>query len=339
MSAAISRNQDRARDERVHVAVAAPPWAADALRDIAGSGLVAAEVHHAVLDPKAPELPHMQGIRVLWRYHLRPAQLLSAIDRLPDLEWVHSDYVGVDDLPLDVFSRRGLALSNGAGVASGPIAEWIVLALLLASKQLPRFVRQSDAATWDMGAPLGELSGSVVLLLGLGAIGTRAAELLEPFGAEVRASTRLPRPERPRGVTKLLVGDEWRSSLSDADFVVCTLPLTELTAGMIDDRAFAAMKPGAWLVNVSRGAVVDERALLDALDNGRVAGAVLDAFSQEPLPSEHPLWRRPDVLVLPHVTWSSSHTFDDFTWRFAAQLRRFVGGLPPTDLVDLSAGY
>jgi len=284
-------------------------------------------------------MPEMQGIQVLWRYHLRPDQLAVVIDRLPHLTWVHSDYVGVDDLDLDMFAKRSIMLSNGAGVASGPIAEWIVLSLLLAAKQLPRFVRQSDDKTWDVGAPLAELTGAVVLMLGLGAIATRAAALLEPFGVEIQASTRQPRHEPPRGVTKLLVGEEWRANLHDADFVVCTLPLTPDTAGILDHAAFAAMKPGAWLVNVSRGAVIDDRALLDALDEGRVGGAVLDAFADEPLPPANPLWGRPNVLVLPHVTWSSAHTLDDFTWRFAAQLERFAGGMAPADLVDLTAGY
>lgn len=137
----------------------------------------------------------------------------------------------------------------------------------------------------------------------------------------------------------MVVGDDWRNEISDADYVVCTLPLTADTTGLIDSGAFASMKPGAWLVNLSRGAVVDETALLDALDSGRLGGAVLDAHVEEPLPTGHPLWGRPNVLVLPHVTWSSSHTLEDFTWRFAAQLRRFAGGSAPADLVDLAAGY
>lgn len=334
-----SNHESAPADDDIEIVVAAPPWASDALARIGESDRVGVPVRHAVLDPKGPKTAQFPGIQVLWRFHLRPAQLLDVLDRLPDLKWVHSDYVGVDDLPLDVLAARSILLSNGAGVASEPIAEWIVLALLLAAKQLPRFVRQSDAGSWDMGETLRGLTGSVVLLLGLGGIASRAAALLEPFGADVRGWSRRPRQERPRGVTELLHGDAWRKSLADADYVVCTLPLTSETAGLIDDEVFAAMKPGAWLVNVSRGAVIDDDALLRALDDGRLGGAVLDAFAEEPLPPGHRLWRRPDVLVLPHVTWSSPHTFDAFTWRFAAQLRRFAGGLPPADLVDLTAGY
>ncbi|MHB8329420.1 MAG: D-2-hydroxyacid dehydrogenase [Acidimicrobiales bacterium] len=325
--------------QRSAMAVAAPPWAAHAFEMLEAAGVLDVPVRHVVIDPDVRNSPSTQGVRVLWRYHLTPEQLSDAMPRLPDLRWVHSDYVGVDDLPLGELAERGIMLSNGAGISAGPMAEWVVLALLLAVKQLPRFVRQSDARTWEAGVPLKDLRGSTVLLLGLGAVGTLVASLLEPFGVEVRAATRRSRRELPPGVSRNLVGDQWRSGLGDADFVVCTLPLTPGTAGMLGAATFEAMKPGAWVVNISRGGLVDEVALLEALDAGHLGGAVLDAFRQEPLLPADPLWARPDVLVLPHVTWSSSHTLDDFKWRFAAQLRRFAGGQPPADLVDLAAGY
>ena len=137
----------------------------------------------------------------------------------------------------------------------------------------------------------------------------------------------------------MVVGEEWREELADADYVVCALPLTTETTNLLDARAFNAMKRGSYLVNVARGGLVDDDALVAALDSGHLGGAVLDAFRQEPVPSGHPLWGRPDVLALPHVTWSSSHTLDDFKWRFAAQLRTWLNGDVPADLVDLDAGY
>ena len=137
----------------------------------------------------------------------------------------------------------------------------------------------------------------------------------------------------------MVVGDAWREELGDADYVVCALPLTTETTNMLDGAVFGAMKRGAFLVNVARGGLVDDDALLAALESGHLGGAVLDAFRQEPLPAGHPLWGRPDVLALPHVTWSSAHTLDDFKWRFAAQLRTWLNGDVPGDLVDLDAGY
>ena len=143
----------------------------------------------------------------------------------------------------------------------------------------------------------------------------------------------------PAGVTRMVAGERWREELADADYVVCALPLTRETTNMFDGAAFAAMKRGAYLVNVARGGLIDDEALVAALDRGHLGGAALDAFRQEPVSEGHLLWGRPDILALPHVTWSSTHTLDDFKWRFAAQLRTWLSGGAPTDLVDLDAGY
>jgi phosphoglycerate dehydrogenase-like enzyme len=319
--------------------VAAPPWAARGLAEMRDAGVLDPGVRHVVVGDDPVAIEAGRGVQVLWRYHLTSERLRRALDELPDLRWVHSDYVGVEELPLGELAARGIVLSNGAGIAARPMAEWVVLAILSAAKELPRFVRQSDAGTWEVGEALTELRGAVVLLLGLGAVGTLAAGMLEPFGVEVRACTRRPRTEAPRGVTRLVAGDRWRDELAEADYVVCALPLTAETRDMVDAAAFAAMKPGATVVNVARGGLIDDDALIEALESGHLGGAVLDALRQEPLPAGHPLWGRPDVLVLPHVTWSSAHTLDDFKWRFAAQLRTWLSGGAPADLVDLDAGY
>jgi len=324
------------------IKVAAPAWARRAL-DIVESKLArSVTVQHVIVGESPVPPAEAAETHMLWRYHLPADRVADAIDQLPDLRWIHSDYVGIEDLPIAQIRRRGILLSNGAGIASRPMAEWVVLAILAAAKQLPKFVRQSDTATWDIGGPLAELSGAVVLVLGLGAVGAATAQLLEPFAMDVRACVRRPRPAGdplPRGVNRLVVGDAWRDHLADANYVVCALPLTDDTSRMLDADAFAAMRSDCCLVNVARGGLVDEAALIAALDAGRLAGAVLDAFDREPLPSDDPLWRRPDVLVLPHVTWSTAHTTDDFKARFAAQVERWVAGERPANLVDLDAGY
>jgi len=320
-------------------AVAAPPWAARGLAEIARSGVLDADIRHVVMGDDPVDPAEAGAVQVLWRYHLTPERLGRAIDQLPDLRWVHSDYVGVEDLPLKKLADRGILLSNGAGIAARPMAEWVVLAILSAAKALPRFVRQSDAGVWETGPPLAGLNGAVVLLLGLGAVGSLVATMLEPFGVEVRACTRRPRRETPRGVSEMVAGGAWRDELPRADYVVCALPLTPDTTAMLDAAAFGAMKRGAYLVNVARGGLVDDDALLGALESGHLSGAVLDAFREEPLPEGHPLWGRPDILVLPHVTWSSAHTLDEFKWRFGAQLQTWINGGTPADLVDLDAGY
>ncbi|HXQ60464.1 MAG TPA: D-2-hydroxyacid dehydrogenase [Acidimicrobiales bacterium] len=319
--------------------VAAPAWAARGLAELIDKGMLDPGLRHVVVGDDPVDGDDAAGVEVLWRYHLPADRVRRCIDELPDLKWVHSDYVGVEELPLRELAKRGILLSNGAGIAARPMAEWVVLAILSAAKQLPRFVRQSDAGVWEVGDALAELRGAVVLILGLGAVGTAAAEMLEAFGVEVRGCTRKPRSGTPRGVTRLVVGETWRDELGDADYVVCALPLTAATTNMLDGDAFRAMKTGAYVINVARGGLIDDDALIAALESGHLGGAVLDAFVDEPLPDGHPLWRRADVLVLPHVTWSSDHTLDDFRWRFAAQLRTWLGGGTPADLVDLDAGY
>ena len=319
--------------------VAAPAWAARGLAELVKRKLVDPGLRHVVVGDEPVGSDDAVGVEVLWRYHLPAERLLRALDELPDLKWVHSDYVGVEELPLRELAERGILLSNGAGIAARPMAEWVVLGILSAAKQLPRFVRQSDAGVWEIGESLAGLQGAVVLILGLGAVGTMAAGMLEAFGVEVRGCTRRTRSETPRGVTRMVVGEHWREELGDADYVVLSLPLTAETSNMLDSGAFRAMKPGAWVINVARGGLIDDDALIAALDSGHLGGAVLDAFRDEPVPVGHPLWGRADVLALPHVTWSSDHTLDEFKWRFGAQLQRWLRGAAPADLVDLDAGY
>jgi phosphoglycerate dehydrogenase-like enzyme len=324
------------------VQVAAPAWANRAFEVVTRALARSVTIRHVAVGEEIPDMEAAESTEILWRYHLPAGETASVVERMPRLRWIHSDYVGVEDLPMGLLRDRGILLSNGAGISARPMAEWIVLAMLAAAKQLPRFVRQSDAHLWDIGAPLAGLAGRTVVLLGLGAVGTEAARLLEPFGMTVVGCVRRPRPSAvplPPGVTRLAVGEAWRNELAATDFVVCALPLTTATAHILDADAIGAMAPGTWVVNVARGGLIDDEALLGALDRGHLAGAVLDAFEQEPLPSEHALWGRPDVLVLPHATWSSSNTMDDFKTRFAMQLGRWLAGEEPADLVDLGAGY
>jgi phosphoglycerate dehydrogenase-like enzyme len=137
----------------------------------------------------------------------------------------------------------------------------------------------------------------------------------------------------------MVAPDRWRNELGDVDYVVLGLPLTPATANVIDGDALAAMKPTTWLVNVARGALVDEDALVRALDAGQIGGAVLDTFVEEPLPEGHPLWGRENVVVVPHFTWSSPRAVDRIDELFADQLGRWLAGAPLANVVDATAGY
>lgn len=332
------------------VAIAGPPGVEDALTTLVDAGRIHVAVRAVPLDPGIG-LPgsgsgagtagaDTQGVRVLWRQGRAPQSWVhQAVDALGELAWLHSDFVGIDTLPVAELARRGIVVTNGTGNYSRPMAEWVVLAMLAAVKELPSFVRRSDAGIWDPSPELSELEGSVALFLGLGSVGSLAAPMAAALGVEVRGVARSARPAPPPGVSRLVTAAQWRSQLGDADFVVCALPLTSQTAGMLDAEAFRAMRRTAWLINVARGELVDETALARALDRGEIGGAVLDAFVEEPLPAGHPLWGRPNVVVVPHHTWSSSRVLERMGDLFASQLHAWVEGRPLRNRVDLVAGY
>ncbi len=317
------------------IEVAGPPGIEDRLSDMTARGVLPLPV-------RAVTVPGVSAgnVGVLWRQGRASATWVrEALEALPDLKWIHSDFVGINDLPVDELARRGVVVTNGAGNYSRPMAEWVVLAMLLAAKHLPHFVRQSDAGVWDPSLSLDELEGSVALFLGLGSVGALAAPMAAALGVEVRGVARAFRPSSPAGVARLVPADQWRSQLPEADFVVCALPLTPATAGMIDASALGSMKPTAWLINVARGELIDEHALLGALDHASIGGVVLDTFAEEPLPADHRLWGRPNVLVIPHHTWSSRKVAKRMDDLFANQLKAWVEGRALANQVDLIAGY
>jgi phosphoglycerate dehydrogenase-like enzyme len=323
------------------VGVASSRRAQETLERLDEQGNLARPIRPVVVDREGRVDPaEAAGVTALWRPGLSSREwLVNAVQHLPDLVWVHSDAAGADILPLAELAARGVVVTNGVGSFSRPMAEWVMLGILSAAKRFPRFVRLSDSGTWDPSPLLSELEGRVVLLVGLGSVNSLVAPMACAFGMEVRALARKPRAELPPGVTRMVAEDRWHTELAEADYVVLGLALTADTANIIDADALAAMKPTAWLINVSRGVLVDETALVRALDVGHIGGALLDTFVEEPLPDGHPLWGRENVTVVPHFTWSSPVAVQRVEQLFAAQLARFVAGEPLANVVDTAAGY
>lgn len=324
------------------VKIAASAGSAPSLARINASGLLDVELEHVPLDDSGRAEPGAgAGVAMLWRHvHLFPrAWSSAALASLPDLRWFHTDHVGVDSIPLHELAARGIVLTNGVGLHSRPIAEWLVLTLLSAVKQYGHFVRNSDAGIWNKDVALDELRGKRALVIGFGGIGSEFAALIAPFGVEVVAAVRYPRPHLPPHVTRLVVGDAWRAELASADFVILTLPATHDNERMIDAAAFASMKPGAWLANVSRGSLIDTDALIAALDAGTLGGAALDAFDREPLPPDSPLWGRANVLITPHYTWNSTQTIGRVYGLLCDNVTHFLRGEPLVNVVDYARGY
>ena len=327
---------------RRKVKIASSASSTASLERINASALLDVELEHVVLDESGAAAPGTgAGVAFLWRHiHLFPrAWSSAALATLPDLRVFHTDHVGIDAIPLHELAARKIVLTNGVGLHSRPIAEWLVLALLAAVKHYGHFVRNSDAGLWKKDVTLDELRGKRALVIGFGGIGSEFAALIAPFGVDVTAAVRYPRVQQPPNIERLVIGDGWRAELARADFVILTLPATDENVRMIDAQAFAAMKPGAWLINVSRGSLIDERALLDALDRGTLGGAALDAFDREPLPLDSPLWGRENVLVTPHYTWNSTQTIGRVYALLCENVRRYLRGEPLVNVVDYARGY
>lgn len=266
----------------------------------------------------------------------------DALDRLvgraPKLRWIHSVSVGVESMMTPCVRLRGLTVTNGRGVFSVPIAEYVMTMMLAICRRLPQLMELQRERTWQPIEAL-ELADATIGLLGVGDIGREVARLAGPFGPRIVAVRRRPNAAPVPGVEVLGDLQAMPELLAVSDFVVLALPLTGETETLIDDDALAGFKPGSWLINVARGALVDETALLRALRGGRIGGAVLDAFRGEPLPETSPFYRLSNCIVTPHTSWSSAavlgRTFDVF----CDNLRRYRAGQPLEYVVDLAAGY
>ncbi len=266
----------------------------------------------------------------------------DALDRLcgraPKLRWIHSVSVGVESMLTPCVRLRGLTVTNGRGVFDAPIAEYVMTMMLAICRRLPQLIELQRERTWQPIEAL-ELAQTTVGLLGLGGIGREVARLAGPFGPRIVAVRRRPDAAPVAGVEVLGGLDAMPELLAVSDFVVVVLPLTGETEALINDEALAQFKRGAWLINVARGALVDELALLGALRAGHIGGAVLDAFRDEPLPETSPFYRLSNCIVTPHTSWSSPAVLDRTLDVFCDNLRRYRSGEPLRYLVDLAAGY
>jgi phosphoglycerate dehydrogenase-like enzyme len=275
---------------------------------------------------------------VVWAAGYMPAEAVERLlDRSKRLAWMHYSSTGVEHMPLPLLRERNVVLTNGAGLYAVPIAEHVVMCMLAARRNLPAVLRAQAARTWAPEAESDqELGGSTVLILGYGQLGRAVAQRLRPFGVEVFATRRSGPVVAEDGVKD--AGD-WRVRLGEADFVVATLPSTVETRDILGPQEISSMKPGAWLVNVARGSLVDESALLESLTSGHLGGAVLDAFRHEPLPSEHPFWGLENVILSPHSSWRSSRLAERDVSLFEENLLRFTENRTLRNIVNLEAGY
>lgn len=266
------------------------------------------------------------------------APALAAIAAADRLQWLSSAYAGVDWMPLADFAARGVRLTCGSGLAANQVAEFAVMAMLAQRRGYRQIVRAQDQHEW-LGWPpsMAEMAGTRALILGYGEIGKAAARMLAGFQVECV-------PVRSRaGASDLgavLGPDDWRGQLGTFDWVVLTLPNTPETEGSFGDAELAAMKPDAVLVNYGRAEVVDQQALLAALQSESIGGAILDLTTPEPLPPEHPLWACGNAHITMHLSGiPNAAGRARAAQRFLDNCERFRSGQPLLAEVDLARGY
>ncbi len=269
-----------------------------------------------------------------WFDFAQHAPMAEVVTAATGLKWLNSIYAGLDFLPLDLLAQRGTVVTNGAGINALTIAEYVVLLMLAHAKGYAEVVRAMDRHEWLLDSPgKRELAGERVLLLGMGAIGALVKTRLDAFDMEVV-------PVRRSGADGALRPDEWRARLGEFDWVVLAVPSTPETRHMIGPEELAAMKSTAVLVNIARGDVVDQPALIEALRSKAIEAALLDVTDPEPLPEDHPLWELENAQITMHLSGrAQTRMFQRSANRFIANLERWKRGEPVEPRLDLELGY
>lgn len=262
------------------------------------------------------------------------------------LRWVHTGTAGVASLLTPELVERDIALTNSAGVHAPAVAETVIAMMLHFARGLDIAVRAQAAGRWlkapfdAADAPIREVAGSLTGVVGYGGIGREVARRVTALGGRVLAVRRRPDAQAAAEPGIDVCGPDGLDRLLGAsDYVVLAAPETAQTRGLIGARELAAMRPDAVLINVARGALVDEAALVDALRSGRIRGAGLDVFAVEPLPEGHPLWALPNVLITPHVSAYTHAYWQREVALIEENLGRYLAGRPLLNLVDKRAGY
>lgn len=279
-------------------------------------------------------LPDAEVLFAPWAGMLREIELRAAA---PLLRWVQLTHAGAE--LVDPSLAREIAFTTAGDISSHWIAEWVLGAMLMSAKGWPQVWRDQLAHRTRRYAPR-ELAGSTVGIVGMGAIGTQVARLAKGLGCRVIGMRRSFTARGPDALADEGVPpSDLPYLLSASDYVVLSAPLTAETHHLIDAAALRSMRPDGVLINVGRGALIDEPALAEALRVGTIAGAVLDVFTQEPLPAESPLWDIDTVMLAPHVAGGSEHYYERATEVFCANLRRYLRGEPLLNQVEAGRGY
>ncbi len=352
-----------AKTERLHVLITAPLGKAN----IAGIAAVdpSVEVMYALEEVQA-ELGIIPSSDILLdrstgRQELSPEEAGEALDRMlvhtevifgcyfpinlltraPRLKWVQGFWAGVDAFAGSTgLLQSEVRITNTSGINATLVAEFALLHMLMIVKKVPRFLADREARRWEPFI-VSELNGKTVGIVGLGKIGSEVARLARAFRMRVlalrRSATR--REKDMAGVDELFPPSELLQMLPECDFVVLTVPLTPETRWLVGEAELKAMRPTAYIINIARGQLIKQDVLIQALEEGWIAGAALDVFETEPLPPESELWELPNVIISPHIAGYQERYTSMATELFCENLRRFFNGGELINLVDKRRGY
>ena len=279
----------------------------------------------------------LPGAEVLLGWNFRADSLREAWRSASDLRWIHWCGAGVDAAMFPELSSSEVQLTNARGVFDGAMAEWVLGMIICFAKQIPQTLEYQSRCEWNYR--LSEnVAGKRALVVGVGSIGRAIGRLLRAAGMRVEAIGRSARDGEP-DFARIHAVDDLRQQLGSSDYVVLITPLTRQTRNLFGAAEFAAMPAHARFINVGRGALVVEQALLDALHEGRIAGAALDVFVEEPLPPESPFWKAPNCIVSPHMSGDFAEYQAVMAGQFVDNWKRFRAGEPLENLVDKKLGF
>jgi phosphoglycerate dehydrogenase-like enzyme len=251
-------------------------------------------------------------------------------------KWLHTTLAGLSKIPVGFARERGIIVTKGTGLTSAAVADYGLMGVLMLAKRVDEIVRAQDRREWLPNSPCNDdLEGARALIVGYGAIGARLGERLKACGMIVTGVRRAADPAQG------IVGPEdWRPRLGEFDYVILAAPETPETAHMIGSAEFAAMKTGARFVNIARGSMVDQDALIAALKGGRLRAAFVDVTDPEPLAADHPLWAAPNIIITMHMSGRGNlPMYVQAAKRFADNVRRYLAGEPLEAVADLERGY
>ncbi len=323
--------------------VMVPDYAVDYLLPRLRTSDPSVELVPMAVDGSHPE--NVEDVEVLYKffpdhhppYSFRHEGLRRILAAAPGIRWIHSGKAGVEDMLIPELVESDIILTNGAGGPKLAIAENVLAFILADAKELHTHFLRQQQARWEY-IPHRELPGMTVAILGLGKIGQETARLCKTLGMRVIGTKR-----RAEGsleyVDALFPSSRQNECVADADYVVVAAALTPETRGMVNAATFQAMKPGAVVINIARGAVIDEPALVEALRAGKLKAAYLDVVTQEPLPPESPLWSMPNVVITPHNSHDSQLMVEHMAGVFIDNFARYCRGEPLQNVVDKRKGY